>query len=339
MYSFKNDYSEGAHENILKAMIDSNLEQTSGYGEDLYTDKAKQLLKQKIDNPAADVHFFVGGTQVNLTTISAFLRPHEAVISAQTGHINVHETGAIEATGHKVVAMPTETGKLTPNVVQEALRIHTDEHMVKPRMVYISNSTEIGTHYTLEELEALSAYCKAHHLILFMDGARLGAALMAKHSDVSLADCARLTDAFYIGGTKNGALMGEALVITNQALKEDFRFMIKQKGALLAKGRILALQFIELFKEDLYFELANHANEMANVLVEGIRKAGYSFLTQSATNQIFPIFPDSLVEKIKIEFDITIWEKKDEEHTVVRLVTSWATKRQEVERFIHFINQ
>lgn len=338
MYSFKNDYSEGAHENILKAMISSNLEQTSGYGEDFYTETAKTLLREKIEDEKADIHFFVGGTQVNLTTISAFLRAHEAAIAAETGHINVHETGAIEATGHKVVAMKTEDGKLTPAIVEEALRLHTDEHMVKPKLVYISNSTEIGTHYSLKELEALSEFCKVHNLILFMDGARLGAALTTPENEITLADCARLTDAFYIGGTKNGALMGEALVITKEELKADFRFHIKQKGALLAKGRLLAIQFIELFKEDLFFELAHHANQMASQLAEGIRKAGYSFLTESVTNQIFPIFPNELLEQLKKEFDFSIWEKKDETHTVIRLVTSWATRPEEVERFIAFIN-
>lgn len=338
MYSFKNDYSEGTHENILKAMMSSNLEQTSGYGEDFYTESAKVLLKEKIKDEEAAIHFFVGGTQVNLTAISAFLRPHEAAIAAETGHINVHETGAIEATGHKVVAMKTKDGKLTPTIVEEALCLHTDEHMVKPKLVYISNSTEIGTYYSLEELEALSKYCRAHQLILFMDGARLGSALTAPGNEVTLADCARLTDAFYIGGTKNGALMGEALVITKEELKSDFRFHIKQKGALLAKGRLLAIQFIELFREDLFFELASHANQMAGQLAEGIRKAGYSFLTESMTNQIFPIFPNELLEKLKEEFDFSIWEKKDDHYTVIRLVTSWATRPEEVERFIAFIN-
>ncbi len=339
MYSFKNDYSEGAHENILKAMVNSNLEQTSGYGEDAYTEIAKKLLKEKIEDGTADIHFFVGGTQVNLTAISAFLRPHEAAVAAETGHINVHETGAIEATGHKVVAMKTQDGKLTPALIKEALDGHTDEHMVKPKLVYISNSTEIGTHYNLKELEGLSEFCKAHGLILFMDGARLGSALTAQDNEITLADCARLTDAFYIGGTKNGALMGEALVITKEELKADFRFHIKQKGALLAKGRLLAIQFIELFKEDLFFDLAAHANQMANQLAEGIRAAGYSFLTESVTNQVFPIFPDVLLEQLKEEFDFSFWERKDETHTVIRLVTSWATKPEEVERFIAFINQ
>ncbi len=339
MYSFKNDYSEGAHQNIIDAMVRTNMEQTSGYGEDKYTEEAKMIIKEKINDNSADVHFFVGGTQVNLTSICAFLRPHEAAISAETGHINVHETGAIEATGHKVIPAFTEDGKLTRAVVQKVLDVHVDEHMVRPKLVYISNSTEIGTHYTLEELEDLSAYCKEKNLLLFMDGARLGSALMTEGNKVTLADCARLTDAFYIGATKNGGMMGEALVITNENLKEDFRFIIKQKGALLAKGRLLAIQFIELLKEDLYFELAGHANEMAALLSQGVKDAGYKCLAESKTNQIFPIFPNDVLEKISKEFDVTIWDPSDENQTVVRLVTSWATKKEEVERFNNFIKQ
>ena len=337
MYSFKNDYSEGAHQNIIDAMVRSNMHQTSGYGEDAYTEEAKSIIKKKINDDSADIHFFVGGTQVNLTSICAFLRPHEAAIAAETGHINVHETGAIEATGHKVVPAFTKDGKLTKEIVQRVIDTHVDEHMVKPKLVYISNSTEIGTHYTLEELEDLSLYCKKKNLILFMDGARLGSALMTKDNKVTLEDCARLTDAFYIGATKNGAMMGEALVITNDNLKEDFRFIIKQRGALLAKGRLLAIQFIELFKEDLFFKLAGHANEMAYLLSKGVKEAGYECLTVSETNQIFPILPNEVLEKVKQEFDVTIWEPYGDNQTVVRLVTSWATIKEEVERFNNFI--
>ena len=339
MYSFKNDYSEGAHQNIIDAMVKSNMEQTSGYGEDAYTEEAKNIIKQNIKDDSADIHFFVGGTQVNLTSICAFLRPHEAAIAAETGHINVHETGAIEATGHKVIPAFTEDGKLTKEIVQKVIDTHVDEHMVRPKLVYISNSTEIGTHYTLEELEDLSVYCKNKGLILFMDGARLGSALMTKDNKVTLEDCARLTDAFYIGATKNGAIMGEALIITNENLKEDFRFIIKQRGALLAKGRMLAIQFIELFRDNLYFDLAKHANEMAALLSEGVKNAGYSCLAESKTNQIFPIFPNDVLEKIRREFDVTIWEPSGDNQTVVRLVTSWATKKEEVERFNNFIKR
>lgn len=335
MYSFKNDYSEGAHPSILESMVRTNEEQTSGYGEDPYTEKAKVLIKQHIEREDVDVHFLVGGTQTNLTAISAFLRPHEAAIAAHSGHIAVHETGAIEATGHKVVTAYTENGKLTACQIKELMTKHEDEHMVKPKLVYISNSTEVGTIYSKEELETISDYCKKAGLLLFLDGARLGSALMAKENDVTLNDLARLTDAFYIGGTKNGALIGEALIIVNSNLKEDFRYFIKQKGGLLAKGRIISLGFIELFKGNLFFELAAHANQMAEKLTKGIEAAGFEFLTASPTNQIFPIFPNTVIESLREKYDFSIWEKIDENHTAIRLVTSWATKEEYVEAFNH----
>ncbi len=225
---------------------------------------------------------FCGGTQTNLTAISAFLRPHEAVISANTGHVLVHETGAIEATGHKVISMKVDDGKLKPKHIKMAIDEHTDEHMVKPKMVYISNPTEIGTIYKKQELKDLSDYCKKNKIILYMDGARLGSALCSKENDIELSDLPKLTDAFYIGGTKNGALMGEALVICNDSLKEDFRYHIKQKGGLLAKGRVIGIQFLELFKDDIYFELAKHANNMAEMLKIGISNCGHKFLIDSS---------------------------------------------------------
>lgn len=333
MYSFKNDYSEGAHPSILESMVRTNEEQTSGYGEDPYTEKAKTLIKQHIEREDVDVHFLVGGTQTNLTAIAAFLRPHEAAIAAHSGHIAVHETGAIESTGHKVVTAYTEDGKLTGCHIKEIVEKHEDEHMVKPKLVYISNSTEVGTIYSKEELEAISDYCKKAGLLLFLDGARLGSALMAKENDVTLNDLARLTDAFYIGGTKNGALMGEALIIVNNSLKEDFRYFIKQKGGLLAKGRIISLGFIELFQGNLFFELAAHANQMAEKLTKGIEAAGFKFLTTSPTNQIFPIFPNTVIERLREKYDFSVWERIDENHTAIRLVTSWATKEEYVEAF------
>ena len=333
MYSFKNDYSEGAHPNILKSLIRTNEEQTSGYGEDVYTEKAKSLIKEQVGREDVAVHFLVGGTQTNLTAISAFLRPHEAAIAAHSGHIAVHETGAIEATGHKVLTAETENGKLTVCKIQELIEGHCDEHMVKPKLVYISNSTEVGTIYFKKELEALSDYCKKQGLLLFLDGARLGSALMSKENDVTLNDLARLTDAFYIGGTKNGALMGEALIIVKESLKEDFRYLIKQKGGLLAKGRILSLGFIELFTDNLFFELAAHANLMAEKLTKGIEAAGFNFLSASSTNQVFPIFPNKVIECLREKYDFSIWEKVDEDHTAVRLVTSWATEEVCVEAF------
>lgn len=332
MYSFQNDYSEGAHPRILDALGRTNLEQNAGYGNDLYTEEAVRLIRAQIGCSDAQVHILAGGTQTNLVALSAFLRPHEAVIAADTGHINVHETGAIEATGHKVLTAPASDGKLTPERVMPILRAHTDEHMVKPRIVYISHSTELGTCYTKAELTALREYCLSHGLLLYMDGARLASALCC--SDLTLADIAALTDAFYIGGTKNGALFGEALVITHLSLADDIRYMIKQRGGMLAKGRILALQFIELLRDGLYFEIAEHANCMAGMLREGIRHAGYTFQSDSPSNQLFPIFPDELVLKLSEQFRFEVWSKPDEAHTCVRLVTAWATQEDAVNAFL-----
>ena len=299
MNSFKNDYSEGAHPRILNALIETNMEQVEGYGEDCYTLKAVELLKQGIKRNDVDIHFFSGGTQTNLTALSAFLRPHEAIIAANTGHILVHETGAIEATGHKIISIEVSNGKLDPDHIKAAVEGHTDEHMVKPKLVYISNPTEIGSIYKKSELEQISQFCKRNNLFLYVDGARLGSALCSEENDLELSELAGLVDAFYIGGTKNGALMGEALVICKDLLKDEFRFHMKQKGALLAKGRILGIQFVELFRDDLYFDLAKHANGMAGLLRNEISRAGYPFLTNSPTNQIFPVLPNWLITKLQ----------------------------------------
>jgi Threonine aldolase len=334
MYSFKNDYSEGAHPRILHALSEINMEQSEGYGEDRYTKEAITILKGKIGRKDIDIHLLSGGTQTNLTAISAFLRPHEAAIAADTGHIQTHETGAIEATGHKIISVPSPDGKLTPDHVLSVLRSHTDEHMVKPKLVYLSNSTEIGTIYHLEELEALRKICNDFQLILYVDGARLGSALCAEGNDTRLSDFGRLTDAFYIGGTKNGALLGEALVICNNSLRNDFRFMIKQKGAMLAKGSLLGIQFLELFKDNLFFELADHANQMAEMLRIAISNAGYSFLTASPSNQIFPILPNDLIKKLQENYSFYVWKEMDHNLSAIRLVTSWATKVDYVRAFI-----
>ena len=333
MHSFQNDYTEGAHPRILDALGRTNLEQTIGYGNDPYTEEAARLIRAQIGRGDAQVHFLAGGTQTNLVALSAFLRPHEAVISADTGHINVHETGAIEATGHKVLTVPALDSKLTPEHVLSVLRAHTDEHMVKPRTVYISHSTELGTCYTKAELSALRECCLSNGLLLYMDGARLGSALCC--SDLTLPDIAALTDAFYVGGTKNGALFGEALVITNLSLAADIRYIVKQRGGMLAKGRILSLQFVELFRDGLYFEIAAHANGMADRLRDGIRRAGWAFFSESPSNQLFPIFPDELVQKLSEQFRFEIWSKIDETHTCIRLVTSWATQKEAVDAFLH----
>ncbi|MCL6458457.1 MAG: aminotransferase class I/II-fold pyridoxal phosphate-dependent enzyme [Gorillibacterium sp.] len=333
MYSFKNDYSEGAHPRILNALLETNMEQEEGYGGDRYSQEAARLLQQRIDCDV-DIHFLSGGTQTNLTVISAFLRPHEAVIAAQTGHILVHETGAIEATGHKIISIEVQDGKLTPHDLERALDAHTDEHMVKPKLVYISNPTEIGSIYSKSELSQLSHFCQAQNLFLFVDGARLGSALTSEENDLNLADLGKLVDAFYIGGTKSGALLGEALVICNDQLKDEFRFHMKQKGALLAKGRILGIQFLELFRDDLYFDLAKHANNMAGLLRTEISEAGYPFLTHSPSNQLFPILPNELIAQLEEQYSFYIWEKVDADHSAIRLVTSWATSEDAVLSFI-----
>lgn len=334
MYSFKNDYSEGAHPKILEALVTASMEQSGAYGYDRHSLHAVELIREQIGRSDVDVHFLEGGTQTNLTAISSFLRPHEAAVAAATGHINVHETGAIEATGHKVLTAVSKDGKLTPELVKSVLDAHPDEHMVKPKLVYISDSTEVGTIYTKAELTALSEFCKVNSLYLYLDGARLGSAMTAPGNDITLKDLGKLTDAFYIGGTKNGALLGEALVICNDTLKEDFRYLLKQKGAMLAKGMVLGVQFEELFQGNLYFELAAHANQLANTMKQAISDAGFPFIAVSPTNQLFPIFPDSLVEKLHEKYDFEFWGKVDDSHTAIRLVTSWATPDSAVAEFI-----
>lgn len=333
MYSFKDDYSEGAHPRILNALIESNLSQMKGYGEDDYSKEAIELIKKRIKRRDIDIHLFCGGTQTNLTVIGAFLRPHEAVIAPNTGHILVHETGAIEATGHKILSCDVDNGKLDVAHIKAVLDLHTDEHMVKPKMVYISNPTEIGSIYSKSELQQISQFCESNNLFLYLDGARLGSALCSEENDLELSDLSNLVDAFYIGGTKNGALLGEALVICRDSLKEDFRFYIKQKGGLLAKGRVLGIQFLELFRDDLYFELAKHANTMASLIKNEIKRAGYSFLTHSPSNQIFPILPNWLISKLQENYSFYVWQKIDADHSAIRIVTSWATRENEVLAF------
>lgn len=335
MYHFKNDYAEGAHPNILQQLIATNLQQQTGYGEDEYSLAAKEILREKIDNPEAPIYFVTGGTQTNLLVISALLKMHEAVISAQSGHIFVHETGAIEALGHRVITVATDNGKLNVAGIAKVLQAYSlRPHMVKPRMVYISNATEIGTIYTKQELEELSAYCKVQHLYLFMDGARMGHALTAENNDLNLADIARLTDVFYIGGTKNGALLGEAIVFNDPELAPEFDYVLKQKGALLAKGRILGIQFLELFKNDLYFDLARHANRMAMKIAAAVKACGYTFLTESTTNQIFPVLHKALIKKLSEKYLFFEWKEMNEEYTALRLITSWATEEAVVDAFI-----
>lgn len=335
MYSFKNDYSEGAHPNILHKLMEANLSQQAGYGEDTYSLEAKALIKQQINNPEASVYFLSGGTQTNLIVIASLLRIHEAVISAKTGHIYANETGAIEATGHRVITVETADGKLRVTDIAQVLKEYAlRPHVVKPKMVYISNSTEIGTTYQKWELEELSAYCRSESLYLFMDGARLGHALTATNNDLTLADLSALTDAFYIGGTKNGALLGEAMVFNRPEIAPEFDYALKQRGALLAKGRLLGIQFLELFKDDLYFNLAAYANQMAQKIALALAEKGYATLTQSTTNQIFPILPNEVISSLSQKYEFYVWKTIDASHSAVRLITSWATDESKVDEFI-----
>ena len=333
MLSFLNDYSEGAHPRILKALADTNLDQTCGYGLDSYCQRAAELIRQKCAAPEADVHFVVGGTQANLLVIHALLRSFEAAIAADTGHINVHETGAIEATGHKVCTVPSPDGKLTPALVRQVVDSHSSEHMVRPRLVYISDTTEIGTFYTKAELAALRRCCDENGLLMYLDGARLGSALTAEGSDLTLSDLAALTDAFTIGGTKNGALFGEAIILKNAALQPDFRSYIKQRGAMLAKGRLLGIQFTQLLTDDLYFDMGRHANAMASQVRDALLAEGYPCPYDSHTNQIFPILPHSVIEKLSKVCAFEVSRPEDETHSMVRFVTSWATTEEAVKEF------
>lgn len=333
MYSFRNDYSEGAHPRVLQALMDTNLEQTVGYGLDPRCEAARETVRRLCAAPDADVHFLVGGTQTNLLVVEALLRPYEAVVAAHTGHINVHETGAIEATGHKVCAVPSPDGKLTPALVESAVNSHSSEHMVLPRLVYISNTTELGTVYTKAELTALRRCCDENGLLLYLDGARLGSALTSPENDLTLPDLAALTDAFYIGGTKNGALFGEALVLT--VPNDHFRWHIKQRGAMLAKGRLLGIQFQTLLEDGLYFDIARHANELAFRLRDGIAALGYPFPVPSPSNQQFPVLPNGVIDRLRaLGYAFETDHAVDEAHTCVRFVTSWATPERAVERFL-----
>lgn len=334
-YSFQNDYAEGAHPRILETLSRTNLVQESGYGEDHYSLEAAGLIQRAIGNPQADIHFVSGGTQANLLMLSSFLRSFESVIAVDSGHICVHEAGAIEATGHKINTVKGQDGKVTVPEIEAVVAAHGDEHMVKPRVVFISHSTEVGTIYSAQEMRAISAICKQLNLYLYLDGARLGSALTSQSSDLDLKEVCQLVDAFYIGGTKNGALLGEALVINHPQLKPDFRHSIKQKGALLSKGRLLGIQFLEMFRDDLYFDLARNANQMAGRLTLGIRRLGYPFLTDSPTNQIFPIFPDAILQKLNQMYCFYVWSKVDSQHSSARLVTSWATDQKAVDSFLH----
>ncbi|MDL2215151.1 aminotransferase class I/II-fold pyridoxal phosphate-dependent enzyme [Dysgonomonas sp. OttesenSCG-928-M03] len=338
-HRFTNDYTEGCHPLVLEALSNTNMTQQAGYGEDAYTLEATEIIQNLTKHPDAAIHLVAGGTIANLIVLASILKPFESVITAETGHINTHEAGAIEATGHKIESVRTTDGKLRVDDIKPLLDKFPLYHTVRPRVVYISNSTEIGTIYSKKELSDLSEFCKSSNLILYMDGARLASALTADSNDLTLFDIAQLTDVFYIGGTKCGALLGEAIVITNDSLKTDFAYHIKQRGAMMAKGRVLGIQFSTLLKDNLIFDLARHANIMAMKISNAFRLHGYKFLTESDTNQIFPILPYTLIEKLGKKYDFYIWEQVDKQYAAIRLITSWATPTDKVDAFIHDLNE
>ena len=335
MLYFNNDYAEGCHQSILDALVKTNMEQTLGYSKDSYCAAAREKIRKACGNDNLAVHFLVGGTQTNLTVIDAALRPHQGALCASSGHIHVHETGAVEATGHKVLTLPSTDGKITALQVEQAVLAHRAdgafEHIVQPKLVYISNPTELGTLYTKQELEELSAVCQKLGLYLFLDGARLGYGLTAKGNDLTMADIARLCDVFYIGGTKVGALFGEAVAIRNPALAEDFRYIIKQHGGMLAKGRLLGIQFDTLFTDDLYYKISAHADAMADRLRDTLAEIGAPLLVPGTTNQVFAILPDTLLEELAKTITFSEQERVSDTHRAVRFCTSWATKAENVD--------
>ena len=342
MIRFECDYGEGAHPRILEMLAATNMQQTVGYGQDEFCMQAADLIRKACAAPEADVHFIVGGTQSNLIVIKSALKPWQGVLCAESGHINVHETGAIEATGHKVMALPAVDGKINAAQIREACAAHyadaSFEHIVQPGMVYISCPTEFGTLYSKEELTDISAACRENGIPLFVDGARMGYGLMSEKNDLTLADYAALCDAFTIGGTKVGALFGEAVVLPSPVLKKDFRYLIKQRGAMLAKGRMLGIQFVALFEDGLYFRIAEHADKLAMRLRRCFEEKGWPLLMDSFTNQQFPIVPDALLEQLQKDFSFCFWQRVDEQHSAVRFCTSWATEESAVDTLIEAVN-
>lgn len=338
MIRFGSDYQEGAHPRILKRLAEVNFEQSPGYGEDEFCAEARRLIREKCAVPEADVQFLVGGTQTNFTLLAAALRPHQGVIAADSGHIAVHETGAVEACGHKVIELPAVNGKLAAGQVSEYCRRHfaddSHEHMVMPGAVYISNPTELGTLYTRGELNALRGVCDHWNLMLYLDGARLGCGLASPENDLDLPFLASVCDAFSIGGTKQGALFGEALVLLRDDLKRDFRYILKQRGGMLAKGWLLGLQFAELMRDGLYEELSDHAIHLAMRIRRALREANVSFLVDSPTNQQFPIFTDEQVRRLSAKYAFSDIRPLDDGRTAVRICTSWATRPEDVDQLI-----
>ena len=337
MIYFRSDYSLGAHPKVMDALQATNLEHTDGYAEDRFSYACADMIREMIGKPDAHIHFMVGGTPTNTITIASALRPYEGVISPSTGHIYVHETGSVEMHGHRVFAAPTEDGKLTPAAIEQMLLHHEDEHTVIPKMVYITHPTENGGVYTKAELTALHDCCKKHDLYFYIDGARLGTALTWPGNDVELTDLAELADAFYIGGTKLGALFGEALVILNDQINDHFRYMVKRACALLAKGRLIAIQMQALLaggKDSLYYEMARHENELAIKLVKGVTDAGYKLWIPHQTNQVFVIMPNEKIAELEKNFFFYTWCPYDDHQSVIRLVTNWGSTEDEVDALL-----
>lgn len=341
MLFFECDYSEGAHEKLLQRLIETNMERLPGYGMDKYCQQAKERIRKACGCPEGEVYFLTGGTQTNEIVISSMLRPYEGVVAAASGHINTHEAGAIEVTGHKVLEIPQKDGKIQAGYLEKYLASfygdENHEHMVFPGMVYISHPTEYGTLYTKKELENISAVCRKYHMPLYMDGARLGYGLVSPGTDVALEDVAEYCDVFYIGGTKVGALCGEAVVFTKKNTPSHFMTMIKQRGALMAKGRLLGIQFDALFNDGLYLEISRNAIDTAEMLKKAFRDKGYKFYLESPTNQIFIILDDRKLKELREKVAFSFWEKVDESHTVVRFATSWATAKEDVEKLIDLL--
>lgn len=341
MLWFASDYMEGAHEKILQRFLATNLEKTSGYGTDPYTESAKVKIREACECPEAEIFFLTGGTQTNAVVIASVLKSYEGVLAAESGHIATHEAGAVETSGHKVLTLPSHEGKICPlelkNYLETFWRDDNHEHMVFPGMVYISHPTEYGTLYSAEELKQISVVCGEYQIPLYLDGARLGYGLMSRETDVTLPLITEYCDIFYIGGTKVGALCGEAVVFTKKNMPPHFMTMVKQRGALLAKGKVLGLQFDTLFTEGLYFQISKQAIDMAEVLKAGLREKGYTFYLDSPTNQQFIVLENTRLDELKDKVAYSFWEKYDEEHTVIRLATSWATTKEDVHALLDLL--
>ena len=343
MIYFNSDYTAGAHPKVMERLIETNLEHTVGYGNDQYTSRAKALIREEIGCADAEIMFLVGGTQTNATAIDGILARHEGVLAAESGHIAVHESGAIEASGHKVLTLPHYAGKVHAEDVEHFItEFYADEtypHMVAPGMLYISQPTEYGTVYSLKELESLSEVCHKHNIPLYIDGARMGYALASEGADFTLKDIARLADVFYIGGTKLGTLFGEALVVTNRTLLKNLFPLVKQHGALLAKGRLSGVQFEAMFSDGLYYAIGRHAVEQALRIREAFRAEGYEVVIESPTNQQFFRLPNEVIDTLRKEASFDYWGARGDTHSIVRFVTSWSTTAEDVDRLIELLNE